>query len=106
MFVHRFYVRQRKGMHAPMISYNAQDYAPFTMIPVIASFSDDGHIRPLYVRIKGETYKVDSYWVRCHFRNRMEFNCKLIVNNFLQPLVITYHLDSCIWTTPKLMEDD
>jgi hypothetical protein len=35
----------------------------------------------------------------------MEFNCKLIVNNFLRPLVITYHLNECIWTTPKIDDD-
>jgi hypothetical protein len=36
----------------------------------------------------------------------MDFNCKLIVNNFLQPILITYHLDSCIWTIPKLQDDE
>lgn len=89
-----------------IISYNSYDYTPVTILPVIASFSDDGHIKPLYVRIKGETYKVDSYWVRSQFRNQMDFNCKLIVNNFLQPILITYHLDSCIWTIPKLQDDE
>jgi hypothetical protein len=88
-----------------IISHNSLDYRPITILQVIASFSDNGHIRPLYVRIHGETYKVDSYWVRTQFRNQMEFNCKLIVNDFLRPLVITYHLNECIWTTPKIDDD-
>jgi hypothetical protein len=87
------------------VSFNSFDYTPVTFLPVIATFSEDGHIRPLYVRIFGESYKVDSYWVRCQFANQIDFNCKLIVKDHLQPLVITYHLRECVWTTPKLAED-
>ena len=33
------------------VSYTSYDYAPVEIIPVIASFDSEGHIRPLYVRI-------------------------------------------------------
>jgi hypothetical protein len=88
-----------------IVSYTSFDYEPVTMLPVIASFSDDGHIRPLYVRIAGESYKVDSYWVRSQFTNQIDFNCKLIVHDCLKPLLITYHVRECLWTIPKLKEN-
>ncbi len=89
-----------------IISHNSHDYMPVTILQVIASFSDDGHVKPLYVRINGETCKVASYWVRCQFSNLMDFHCKLIVGDFLQPVVITYHINECIWTVPKDREGD
>jgi len=54
------------------------------IVPVIASFNDEGQIKPLYVGINGEQYKVESYWVRRSFSNQIEFQCKLIKENMLK----------------------
>ena len=84
-------------------SYTSFDYQPVDCIPVIASFDSDGHIAPLYVRINGLSLKVDSFWVKgSSFSNLITFNCKLINNNALIPLSLTYHQKECIWTMPKL----
>ncbi len=87
-------------MSARIVSLNSHDYEPVTIIPVIASFNDEGQIKPLYVGIDGERYKVASYWVRRSFSNQIEFSCKLIVHDSLRPLIITYFMNECIWTIP------
>jgi len=83
-----------------IVSLNSHDYMPVTVIPVIASFNEDGQIKPLYVGIDGNRYKVESYWVRRSFANQIEFNCKLLLEESLQTLIITYYMNECIWTIP------
>ena len=83
------------------VSYTSYDYAPVEIIPVIASFDSEGHIRPLYVRIGEEPLKVHSFWVKPSFVNLIEFRCKLIDGDCLKPLAITYHQAECVWTIPK-----
>ena len=43
-----------------ILSHNSHDLLPMQIVPVIASFNDDGQIKPLYVGINGERYKVSS----------------------------------------------
>ena len=83
-----------------IVSLKSHDYMPVTVIPVIASFNEDGQIKPLYVGIDGNRYKVESYWVRRSFANQIEFNCKLLLEESLQTLIITYYMNECIWTIP------
>ena len=84
------------------ISYNSYDYLPVDCVPVIASFDGDGHVAPLYVRIKGRAFKVDSYWVKgSYYRNIIDFNCKIMDGDKLIPLSLTYHQNESMWTIPK-----
>ncbi len=83
-----------------IVSLNSHDYMPVDIIPVIASFNEEGQIKPLYVGIDGERYKVESYWVRRCFSNQIEFSCKLLLGETLQTLIITYYMNECIWTIP------
>lgn len=89
-----------------ILSFNSHDYLPMQIVPVIASFNDEGQIKPLYVGINGERYKVDSYWVRRSFSNQIEFHCKLIIENMLKPIIMTYYLNECIWTIPNSPESN
>lgn len=88
-----------------ILSQNSHDYLQMQTIPVIASFNDEGQIKPLYVGIDGERYKVHSYWVRRSFSNQIEFQCKLIVGDTLKIIIITYYLNECVWTIPNNPED-
>ena len=83
-----------------ILSLNSHDYLQMQTVPVIASFNDEGQIKPLYVGIDGERYKVHSYWVRRSFSNQIEFQCKLIVGDTLKIIIITYYLNECVWTIP------
>lgn len=87
-----------------ILSINSHDYLPVTIIPVIASFNDDGQIKPLYLGINSERYKVESYWIRRSFTNQIEFCCKIIINGTLRPIIITYYINECIWTIPHNLD--
>ena len=59
-----------------ILSYNSHDYLAMQIVHVIAAFNDDGKIKPLYIGLNGERYKVISYWVRRSFKNQIEFQRK------------------------------
>lgn len=90
-------------------SYTSHDYKPVTPVPVIASFDSDGHISPLYVRLEGVSYKIDTFWIKSSFANIIEFNCKVITTDEevpdeqrrLIPLLLTYYQSECVWTIPE-----
>lgn len=86
---------------AQIVSINSHDYMPVSIIPVIASFNENGQIKPLYVGIDGERYKVQSYWIRRSFSNQIEFNCRLLFGETLRTMIITYYMNECIWTIPN-----
>lgn len=84
-------------------SYQSYDHLPITVIPVIASFDTDGHIKPLYVRIDGLALKVHSCWLKPSFSGVMEFNCKIIDHDCLKPLVLSFHQTEGVWTIPSIL---
>ena len=81
--------------------YTSFSYQPVDFVPVIASFDTEGRICPLYVRINGISLKVDSFYERAKFFNVIEFNCKVIDNNYLKPLLLTYYQAERVWSIPK-----
>ncbi len=58
---------------AQIIKQKKIDNLPVIFIPVIASFNEDGQIKPLYVGIDGECCKVESYFEKRSFFNQIEF---------------------------------
>ena len=76
------------------------DHQPHTIVPVIASFDSEGHIRPLYVRIKGESYKVHSSWLKPSFSMVLSFNCQVIDQGTLKPLTLEYYQRESTWIIP------
>lgn len=83
------------------VSHNSYDCFSSNIVSVIASFDTDGHIRPLYVRINEDALKVYSSWLKPSFSGVMKFNCKVIDQGCLKPLLLTYHKAEGIWTIPK-----
>lgn len=72
------------------------------IVSVIASFDTDGHVKPLYVRINQESLKVHSSWMKPSFRGVLEFQCKVIDNDCLKLLTISYYKNENVWVTPKI----
>ena len=70
------------------------------MVPVIASFDSEGHVKPLYVRINGNALKVHSSWLKPSFQGFLEFQCNVIDNDCLKPLLLTYHTRENVWMIP------
>ena len=82
-------------------SYTSFDYEPVNMVPVIASFDTEGHMTPLWVRINGNAYKIESFWVSTHFIDIIEYKCKVIDGNCLKPLNLTYYGREKVWLIPR-----
>lgn len=70
------------------------------IVSVIASFDAEGHVRPLYVRVNENSLKVYSSWLKPSFQGFLEFQCNVIENNHLKPLLLTYHKRENVWTIP------
>ena len=85
-----------------VVSNTTYDHTNINIVSVIASFDTDGHIKPLYVRISEDSLKIYSSWLKPSFRGLMEFQCKVIDNDCLKPLVLTYHMTENVWTIPKI----
>lgn len=83
------------------VSRNSFDYKPVEIVPVIAGFDNDGKIIPLFVKLDGEKIKIDSYWVKSRFAGITEFRCKIIREDVMYPLVLTFYSEESVWTIPK-----
>ena len=84
------------------VSKTSYDFYNVDIVSVIASFDTDGHVKPLYVRINENSLKVESSWLKPSFRGTLEFQCKVVDNNCLKPLILTYHQAEYVWTIPKI----
>ena len=75
---------------------------PIELVPVIAAYDTEGRVKPLYVRIKDEKYKVENYWVKStNFANNIDFNVTLSKDNMTYKLILRYHLRETAWSIPK-----
>ncbi|MCI5504277.1 MAG: hypothetical protein SPI87_01430 [Anaerobutyricum sp.] len=83
------------------ITYHSFDDKQVIMVPVIASFDTDGNILPLYVRIRGNSLKVQSSHIHHVSPNIIEFHCRVIDYNRLKPLALSYYQSEKIWGIPS-----
>lgn len=94
------YIR-RGGMPVSLrVSAGPLDCREVSIVPVIASFDTNGHILPLYVRMRGTAYKVVSVWVDRKPGGIEEYHCKIRDGNCLRPLLLCYYKDEEAWTVP------
>jgi len=82
-------------------SYQSFDWKPCTIVPVIASFDTEGHIRPLYVRINNASFRIESYWEKKSYANISEFMCHILDGDCMRAIALTYYHDSQTWTIPR-----
>lgn len=82
----------------PLKSYGGD---PIELVPVIASYDSEGHVKPLYVRINNERYKVESYWIKSNSLNNVNYHCKLSLGGHTYIIVLTHHIRECVWTIPQ-----
>lgn len=76
-------------------------YANHIILPVIASFDTNGQVKPLYVRIDGEAYKICSAQEKPSFAFTTVFQCQIADHGLLKPLFLTYHHRDRIWLMEK-----
>ncbi len=81
------------------VSYTSYDHSNTIIVPVIASFDTKGHICPLYVRIKGCSFKIQSSWLQSSLSCSV-FQCGILDGKAVKPLALTYHPAEKVWTIP------
>jgi len=86
-------------------SYSSFDYSPVNVVPVIASFDSEGHIAPLYVRLCGNSCRIEKYWIKSTFVNTIQYNCQITDGETKKQLLLTYFQDESIWTIPYTEKD-
>lgn len=82
-----------------IISHTNFDCSSTVIVPVIASFDSEGCIKPLYVRINGDSYKISSSRMSCNFINTIDFHCNVIDGDSIKPLLLTFHRREGMWST-------
>lgn len=82
------------------VSQTSYDHSNVIIVPVIASFDTRGHMRPLYVRIHNNSFKIHSSWLKSSLSCSV-FQCQIIDDNAIRPLVLTYHPLENVWTMPE-----
>lgn len=70
-------------------------------VPVIASFSSDGKIMPLYFRLQDYgsipvTIKSYVKYITCY-----QFRCECEIDDRMQEICLIYYWDECKWILTK-----
>lgn len=84
-----------------MINCPSYNESTMTLVPVIASFDASGNIRPLYIGVHGESYKV----LTCSCKKVYDFpvyKCQVEDHGIARHVDLTYHPREHIWTIPKV----
>lgn len=76
---------------------------PIELVPVIATYDTEGHLKPLFVKINGEDYKVENSWPKYQFGNNIDFNCTLSKGNKTYKIILTYYIRETAWSIPKYL---
>ena len=74
-------------------SYTDYSYLKPKKVSVIASFDTNGKIRPLYVRIGSESYKISTFREKSRFSNVTEFHCQIDRDKGSQVILTFYQAD-------------
>lgn len=77
--------------------YDSNGYRLTELVPVIATFDTEGHLRPIYVRIHGTQFKVDSSYVKHKSLSCTIFSCKVIDGDRIRILILNYYHAKQVW---------
>ncbi len=84
-----------------IVSCTSLDYIGAHIVPVIASFSTDGDIKPLYVRIDGQPRKIRSYKEKNRYHNGIDFACRIEMDDRIIPVTVSYFKEEDKWGVPS-----
>ena len=85
------------------ISSSSYDPSSMTLVSVIASFDTTGNIRPLYIGIHGESYKIHASFCKKDYDFRL-FECQVEDHGTIRHIALTFHPREYFWTIPKIPE--
>lgn len=76
---------------------NILDTPNLRCVPVIASFSSNGEIAPLYTNINSIQLKIESFKIKNEFDLWIQFSCKVIDNNIQKQIILIYNTREHAW---------
>lgn len=66
-------------------------------VAVIASFSKEGKIQPLYIRIEEESYKILKYTVKDYINPWISFRCTILDTEQYKEFTLNYNIEDFKW---------
>ena len=72
------------------------------VVPVISSFDCDGNIKPLYVRIGGNSLKIYNAYLAESNCSIFTFRCEIMDHDTVKPLKLSYHVNNFLWSIPAI----
>ena len=86
-------------MYIIVLKVSGHPECPTTTMP----YDTEGNLKPIYVRLNGDSLKVDTYLVKASKESDMDFYCTISHNNCRIRLILTYHAKETVWSiTNKL----
>lgn len=86
----------------PVLEIHSLKESPhLQIVSVIASFDTEGKVKPLYVRIGTDSYKIATSWLEPGIGNIKTYQCQIEDGNTLKPLKLKHHVQEFMWTIPK-----
>lgn len=82
-------------------SYFNQLFPLQQTLPVICSFDSEGNIKPMYIRIGKDAFKVASSYVKESYAHAIVFQCEVFDNGKSKPLRLEYRNREHVWLIPK-----
>lgn len=83
---------------ATIISHGLHDCTHIKIVSIISSFDCNGNIKPLYVRIDGESLKIYNAYLASSTFKILSFNCEVMDHSKLKPIKLFYHVNDHIWS--------
>lgn len=82
-----------------VISKSVYDSPNIRCVPVIASFSSKGEIKPLYATINESQLKIDSYTVHIPSdgKNWVHFLCSVVDYGIRKEIILKYNITEHAW---------
>lgn len=85
-----------------IVSHGLHDCTHLTPVSVISSFDSHGNILPLYVRINGESIKIDTAYLSSDSNHRiLHYNCEATDGEIVKAIKLWYHINDMTWSMPK-----
>ena len=81
--------------------YELKNCNHLTVIPVIASFDTTRSIKPLYIRINEESFKVYKAIVIETFLHQTTYQCEIEDGEYIKHVKLTYFANESLWAIHK-----
>lgn len=70
-------------------------------VPVIATFSKEGEVRPLYFSAEGIRIKIDNIKWKQRRVDYIEFRCEITLSDRVEEIRLYYYTKEQIWTLER-----